>query len=206
MNKIFKPFVSIDIETSGLVACEPYILEIGAHFEDFGYFNKRESSKNKFNVKIDNGILKSEKCQKVAMEINEQLLGMIRDKDESDGAPVVTLEVAKKLFREWLYELHELVKKEKLLCNNPEYFKLTPAGKNFGSFDSLIFNQWQFGLDDYISHRVLDPGPLYYLDFGFVPNLDQIQELRGLGKVKHMALDDALAVSGSIVAKVSGKL
>ena len=54
MSKIFKPFVSIDIETTGLVKDNPYILEIGAHFEDFGYFNKRDPSKNTFNVKIDN--------------------------------------------------------------------------------------------------------------------------------------------------------
>lgn len=201
MSKIFKPFVSIDLETSGLVKCRPYILEIGAHFEDFGYFDKRDSSKNIFNVKIDNGELDPKRCEPIAMEMNSELIRMIKDGDESDGAKIVSLEEGKRLFTEWLAGLLDLVKKEKMLCGNADYFKLTPAGKNYGSFDALIFDQWEFELDKFLSHRILDPGPLYYLDFGYIPNLDQIQQIRGLPKVKHTAIDDALAVSSAIFAK-----
>ena len=206
MKKVFGPFVSLDIETTGLKDINPYIIEIGAHFEDFGYFNKRDSKLNTFAVKVDNGVLDEKRCGEFAMNLNKDLLDMIKNKDESDGIKILSLLEAKKQLHDWLQGIFELVKKESIFGGKSDYFKLTPAGKNFGGFDAVIFDQNNFELDKFLGHRVLDPGPLYYLDFGYVPNLNQIQKLNNMSQINHRALDDAKAVSSAISLKVNGIL
>ena len=70
---VFRPYISMDIETTGLTECNPYILEIGIYFEDYGYFGLEEKDKC-FRLLIDNGELDQERCQPIAMDMNEELL------------------------------------------------------------------------------------------------------------------------------------
>ncbi len=73
---------------------------------------------------------------------------------------------------------------------------ITPAGKNFGSFDLNFLRKFP-GMEDLFGHRVLDPGSMY-----FDPAVDQkIPDLRtclrraGIDKpIAHTALEDALDV------------
>lgn len=207
MSIIFQPFLSIDIETSGLVKDNPYILEIGAHFEDFGFFGKkRDPKENIFHLCIDNGELSPKRCSKVAMEINAELLKKIKENDESDSVRIVNLEQAKKEFRDFIIGLNKLLSKEKIFGYDPTKFKIQPGGKNFGGFDSVIFNQNNFELDELLHHRVVDPGPMYYTDFGFIPSLDQINKKLGRGKVTHIAIDDAMDVSFAVAHLAYKKL
>lgn len=72
---LFHPFVSIDTETTGLLKENPYVLEIGAVFEHFGYF---DDLKMEFNVLVDNGDLDPARCGEFAMNLNKGILETIR--------------------------------------------------------------------------------------------------------------------------------
>ena len=76
---IFRPYLSIDTETTGLKECNPYILEIGIVFEDFGFFNLKKEEKE-FNVLINNGTLDPNRTQPIAMDMNAKILDLIHKK------------------------------------------------------------------------------------------------------------------------------
>jgi hypothetical protein len=68
----YRPFLIIDVKTTGLLDCNPYLLEICLRFEDFGYFGDKETKE--LRLQINNGILDPERCQAKAMEMNQGLL------------------------------------------------------------------------------------------------------------------------------------
>ena len=74
---------------------------------------------------------------------------------------------------------------------------LTPAGKNFASFDRQFLKRLpRFEQVVKLSHRTIDPAILFFrLDDDKLPDSKTCYERAGLdGKVAHTAVEDALAV------------
>ena len=82
-----------------------------------------------------------------------------------------------------------------------EFGKLSVAGKNVAGFDLPILKMNGFDTSQF-NHRCIDPGSLYFTEFGYVPNLGQINELTGRHAVMHDALVDAMDVVVAIRHKM----
>jgi len=72
--------------------------------------------------------------------------------------------------------------------------KITPAGKNFASFDRSFLKLC--GFDKFFHHRTLDPAPLFWRpEDEKLPDSKTCMERAGLdGSVAHTAVADAVAV------------
>ena len=87
--------------------------------------------------------------------------------------------------------------------------KVQVAGKNVGTFDLVIARNQGFflGLGDitqFLDHRHIDVGSMYYEEFGRNAGLNSINKLTGRTEVAHDALEDALDVVHAIRYKSGG--
>ena len=169
------PYVSIDIETTGLDRQKVHVLQLAAVYdngqdiEDLPTFDRVI----KWPV-ISHG-------EEYAMNLNR---GLIRRAYQNDQ--VVSIEEARLDFEEWL---------EKVQPSG----RFTAAGKNIQGFDMPIlvnpvncFSMRRFLL------RALDPGSMFTDEFDHIPTLDEINAVTGRKAVTHDALDDAWDVVHAI--------
>lgn len=182
MNE-FYPYLSVDIETSGLPDENPEILQLAATFDDL---RSDFDSLLRFNCIIDPGPILTGNLY--ALSLNNWILKEIlkHRQGKYTKIPVLSLEQA-------ISDFTWFVDRCKRYAGLKAKTRLTLAGKNAAGFDVPILKE--NGFDELINknftHRVLDPGSLYLPQFGKVPNLDEISEFCGLGKVTHDAQDDA---------------
>jgi DNA polymerase III epsilon subunit-like protein len=183
------PYISLDLETTGLVHENPQILQIGAVFNTF----EKDKLPNVFNVIVDNG--NELHGNPYALSMNKWILDMILNsrKGISTKISVISLEIAKIAWTQWLEFCQEKTGQK----------HLTVAGKNVAGFDIPILSQNGFDVSKF-RHRVIDPGSMYFTDFGYVPSLDEIAKLLNLQEVSHNALDDAFMVDRAISHKLQG--
>lgn len=173
-------YVSIDIETTGLVHESPQILEIAAIYVEGG------KEKSVWEQVIDPrevsycggppGLISG---SPFALHLNRNLLQKI-----SVGS-AIHIDDARQKFKRWLVEL-------------PFKNKITVAGKNFAGFDRPILEKYNLLPDDLVSHRVLDPGNMWAPYFGYNPSLSELNSFLGLPPVTHRAVDDARNVVAAI--------
>ena len=177
-----KPYVSIDIETTGLNPHNCQILEIGAVIEDW---KTSISDLSTFHCYVDHGdpVIGS----MYALSMHPKILRRIATEEEGYSY-LKPGEVAEK-FKEWL-------------LNNgfdPSQRHLTVAGKNFASFDRQFLEMlphWSALVP--MQHRSIDPENLYWdpwLDLEGLPDLKTCMKRAGiLGEVVHNAVEDATVV------------
>lgn len=170
----YKPFLSLDIETTGL---DPHsqILQLAAVYVSPNQNNKEFKCNIKYSKIIG---------EPFALKMNAKLIEQMTIKD--NGA--LTLEEAIQQFNIFLTEC-ELIG------------RITVAGKNVAGFDIPILKNNGFDTSRF-SHRVIDVGSLYFNDFGYVPTLTEINKLLGRNEVAHTALEDCYDVVISILEKV----
>lgn len=176
----FKPYISVDLETTGLPNEEgTQILQLAAVYEDFTLPIDEQPS---LNVIIDNG--DDLRGNPYALLLNAGLLQAITEsrRGVKVPVPVVSLDEAKHLWSQFTRTAAMELKGNIQL-----------AGKNVQGFDRLFLEKYGFHLD-HIQHRVIDPGPMFFGDFGYVPSLEEISRRLNLGPVSHDALDDARRV------------
>ena len=175
-----RPYVSIDIETTGLDPERDQILEIGAVIEDW---ETPIEELPKFHCYVKHEVITG---SAYALSMHPKILRRIAT-EEGDFRYLTPSEVARD-FRTWL-EARGI---------DSEKRHVVPAGKNFASFDRQFLRrlpQW----DELIpmTHRCVDPGMLYWnpKTDDSIPNTLTCMKRAGIaGEVAHTALEDALVI------------
>lgn len=171
-----KPYLSIDLETTGLDPEYCQILEIGAVWETW--------DKPISQLPCYRGLIKHQKYvgDAYALWLNHKLLKEIDDiKSEPRHDIVYNLVI-------WLKDQ----------CGWDGKSSITPAGKNFDSFDRQFLNRIPF-FDTTIklSHRSIDPAILYWdpRNDDKLPDTKECYKRVCLNEeVAHNAVDDAKGV------------
>jgi len=171
------PYVSVDIETTGLDPDRCQILEIGAVWEDWQRPLKELPTYRRLVVHDEYY------GSAFALAMNVNLLKELSGErqpwflDENQVAEDMA---------EWLKS-----------CGWDGKTGLMPAGKNFASFDRQFLKRLpRFEQLVRLHHRTLDPAILYWQpDDEKLPDSKTCYERAGIdGKVAHTAVEDALAV------------
>ena len=190
-----RPYVSIDLETTG-ISDKSHILEIGAIFDDWTYpVSELKRIRLPFKWEVFTY------AEPYALAMNAKLIQDIAYKKIESYSPGE----AAKLFVMFLQECHEktLEFDKKNNLDSALKGKIQFAGKNVSGFDIPKIENWLSEFEHFRSsyyktkmHRVIDVGPMYMTDFGYVPNLDQINKLSNPHRteVAHTAIDDATDV------------
>lgn len=170
------PYVSIDIETTGLDPEKHQILEFAAVFDDWWTFPISYMPTFHRIIKHDTIV-----GQPYALSMHSELLRKIAD--PPPDASICTIDELAADFAEWLVDVDWPIEE-----------RITAAGKNFAGFDYQFLKQYSF--DHFFHHRTLDPAILYWQPEDTVlPDLQTCMKRAGLdGLVMHNALDDAFAV------------
>jgi oligoribonuclease (3'-5' exoribonuclease) len=169
------PYVSLDIETTGLDRQKSHVLQLAAVYDN----GRRLEDLPSFNVVIKWPVITH--AEEYAMNMNRELL-----ERAFKNKGVVSINQAREEFSRWLDKVQP-------------HGKLTAAGKNAQGFDLPILKNPvnQFDLRRFL-HRVLDPGSMFADEFNHVPNQDEINLLTGRKEVSHDALDDCWDVVHAI--------
>lgn len=195
---MIRPYVSLDLETTGLDIEKSHILELGFVYDD-GKSTIDQLKKYNFVIHHD----RFTHCEPYAMNLNARLIKQIAEKKDT-----VPFETAINQLLETLREASTAAMKydEETKAWRIDT-RVCIAGKNVAGFDlPLLRNQRATDgliatLFKYISHRVIDPGSMYYPDFGFIPSLGEINKKNGRNEVTHCAVDDAMDVVCAIRSK-----
>ena len=169
------PYVSLDIETTGVDKQKSHVLQLAAVYDNGDSLKSLQTFTRIIKwKKINHG-------EEYAMNLNKTLLSKTRDE------PGVTSVIqARQDFSNWLDRVQ------------PKG-KLTAAGKNVAGFDLPILqnNVNKFYLRRFLV-RCLDPGSMYSTDFNHIPSLNEINTLLNRKAVSHDALEDAWDVVHAI--------
>lgn len=176
--KVKMPYLSIDIETTGLDPQTCQILEVGAAYDDW---TKPVGQLPTFSRYL---IHRNIVGEPYALSMHPAILRQIAW--PSVGVTCLPEEFTN-IFVNWLLGA----------CGWDRSKSLTPAGKNFASFDRPFLER----LPDFkkrvrLHHRTLDPTTLFWqADDEKLPDSKQCMERAGIpGEVAHTALADAVAV------------
>lgn len=175
----YEQYLSFDIETTHLDPKKGHILEMGFVVED--WTSKLEDlPRLRILMPLDPEDIKG---SLFALVLNSQILEKIKNQ-ESDYCANFNI-------------VNEII--NKFLIEHFGFDKITAAGKNLAGFDMPWCKEHGLTFVNRIKHRVLDPGPMFLVDFGHVPNLKEIKELLGdVDEVAHTAVEDALDVVRAI--------
>lgn len=173
-----KPYISLDLETTGVNIERSKILQIGLVYDD-GKTQIDKLPKRNIFVKWDT----IEYAEPYAINMNswifEKICKNTFEKDEHvlsiDDAIEYTLDFIRKYSRGTMLQI---------------------AGKNVAQFDIPILlnhmnSQQKKNFREMIQRRTIDVGSAYLTYFKFNPSLDQINRKIGYNMVSHDALDDA---------------
>jgi oligoribonuclease (3'-5' exoribonuclease) len=177
-----RPYVSIDIETTGLNEDTCQVLSIGAVIDDW---TTPIEELPQYHCYLDNGPIIG---TAYALSMHPKILRAIATCKyyTKDGIAILEPNKVAVDFKGWLARYS-------FSFSNTE---ITPAGKNFDGFDRQFLKRlpnWNVRM----KHRSIDPGNLYYdpsIDDG-PPSTEVCMKRAGIeGGVAHTALDDALMV------------
>ena len=188
--------MSVDIETTG-ISDDCAVIQVAGVFDDgISPINELPT----FNQKIRYRGFYSEP---VAIKINQKLLeDMAKRVEPGEVDQFCHAPEAAKRFLGFLDECHQYTKKYDEVASLRTGGRIVMAGKNVAAFDDpklrkFLKDYYEKGAKAYdrmMSYKTLDPGSMYYTDFGYNPSLSAINELTGRQEVTHDALDDALDV------------
>lgn len=191
---MYRPYVSIDIETTG-VGPEVDLIQIAGVLDEP---EKEVEELKTFDIILRHQNFKN--AEPYALYLNAGLIDIIRqDKDPRIMWPGYAMKGLLEVLDKW---------KAPVLAYDQKHFtgmkgKHMLAGKNVGGFDrpKLEYGAEKYGskqarqeLCSKIVHRTLDPGSMYFHQFGYNPSLSEINISLNRAEVSHNALDDAFDV------------
>lgn len=146
-------YVSIDLETTGLLPDRCMILSIAAVIDGYDFRQVPVNELPHIELLIDNGDLLT--GQPVALAMNADIIKRIENlkKCQRDERALTRYVFSPDQAMDMLAAFMDPYLDDK---------KLTPAGKQYGSFDSQFIKHW--GGDRVLKklhHRSLDPGAMY---------------------------------------------
>ena len=169
------PYLSLDIETTGLSRERSHVLQLAAIYDDGSPLEQLKT----FDVVIKWPVITY--GEEYAMHLNRHLLERAFNNED-----VVSLEEAQTAFRDFLYVVQR-------------QGKITIAGKNAGGFDIPILKNPTNNFDtSRFLYQALDPGSMFSEDFDHLPRLGELNALTGRPAVSHDALEDAWDVVHAI--------
>jgi oligoribonuclease (3'-5' exoribonuclease) len=205
MQKI-RPYLALDIETTGFNVDFSQILQIGWVIDD-GVSPLEALEKG--SVFIENPAITYGENDALGMNawIFEELRKQPADRKYESAAPSVGL--GRLIFAVEKVSDLALAFDTENGKNNPSR-KVQLAGKNVSNFDwPIIKNNWKiygtvnvYGMRmdeknwmrDHLDHRFLDCGTVFFSHFGYNPGFKEINKLIGWKDINHDALDDAINV------------
>lgn len=193
---LMRPYESVDIETTGLDRMLSEVLEIGL-VADLGVGYGIEKLP-KANIILDNP--GGGYYEPYAANMNARLFALQCDPSVQKSSP-----------KEAFAQLLDFTRNTAKLSlewdnNNPNVQwkteKVQIAGKNASVFDVPVlinyFTRKGIPADHikewskYYMHRFMDVGGFYANQFGYVPDMNQINQITGRGAVRHQAMEDAI--------------
>lgn len=190
MTLPIQPYVSVDIETTGLDPQTCQVLELGAVIDDW---REDVATLPKFRAILKHKEIHGDPS---AIQMNAALIKLIATVPRQAGRDVEALTPEESMtvpdsvvpdFLAWLAR-HRI--------DTTKGFQ--PAGKNFASFDKPFLEQCvpRWKSDIKIRHRTIDPGNLFWRPGDeFVPDTKTCYQRAGLpGTVAHTAVEDAVGV------------
>lgn len=194
MTMQYKPYVSLDIETTGLTD-QDQVLQIGIVVDDL--VSPIESLYKQSFLVDNSNVLYTGYLDPEAISMNAWIYEHLSGKKKSPY-PIYEHPLA-------VTALHDALVDVAHKTGSSIIF----AGKNIATFDLRLLRSNGF-LDEsilskrgvQISHRTLDTGSLYFPDFGYVPTSNEINKLIGRKPVSHDALSDAMDTVCAIRTKL----
>jgi hypothetical protein len=193
------PYVSVDLETTGLPEEEAQILQISLVVE--GCRNVPVNSLSHATFFIDNGAILT--GNHYALSLNKWILDEILKHRQKKPTmhPVLTISEAQEMFKNSVKGVLDSINIERKEKKLKSLTRLQMAGKNVAGFDIPMLKGNGFDVSLF-THRVIDPGPMFFHIFGYVPSLDEIKQKYSdrfdVAGVTHDAYQDALDVVTSI--------
>jgi hypothetical protein len=200
-----RPYVSLDVETTGLDPVNDTLLSIGMVFDD-----GRPDTKIDMMPKVHLGIRLDEMPpgNDYALNLNKDLISylmgnvenneahdilrkdlQVGSKGDTLGEVMHFIDHANKIVKDW-DEANGVDRPEniQLLTKNGEKLDI-PFMTNFFANGTTVKTDWFRNL---ISHRGMDVGPMYVPRYGKNVSLSQINKDLGIRPVTHNALQDAI--------------
>lgn len=207
-----RPYVALDLETTGLDTSKSQILQIAAILD-----NGKDVVQQlpKFVVFVKNDLITY--GEPFALGMNAWIFNEIHRSltKQETKYPVASLEQALVSLRHFLIDAARGAKAwDEANGKDKPKEQVQIAGKNVAGFDiPLLLNQAdQIRFDPiaslgeeikaYIEHRTIDVGAMFYGEFGRNAGLNTINKLTGRTEVSHDALDDCLDVVHAIRYKM----
>jgi len=191
-------YVSIDIETTGLDPKHNQVLEFAAVYDDL----REDVDVDKLPhyhayVRREDDLYHG---SAYALALNHKILSILAGFGKP-GYAIHNYQTAESLllsFYNWLDKVGYPDLTNSHMVGDELYFCITPAGKNFASFDKrFLEEQCVVPKQLRFSHRVFDPGSLYFRlgEDNMLPDSKECMKRAGLaGDVAHTALEDAKMV------------
>ena len=163
------PYVSIDIETTGLDRQKSHVLQLAAVYDN----GKDVGDLPTFDRVIKWPVISH--GEEYAMNLNRDLLRQAYCQNDR----VASIENVRLDFAQWLHKVQPSG-------------RFTAAGKNIQGFDMpiLVNPVNRFDMRRFL-HRALDPGSMYTDEFDHIPTLTELNTVTGRKAVTHDALNDA---------------
>ena len=183
----YRPYLSLDTETTGLNEDRIQILQIGAVLDFSPLVPVDELPK--FDVVIEYSHF--EYSEPFAMQMNAGLLKRIAAKDHT-----TPLKYALTDLLYFIEQSRGLIRSYNKKYGDDNLDKVQIAGKNI-AWDLYtikrnlkeynLINQWNKS----VQHRNIDVGSMYWPRFGYTPSLGDINKITGRDEVSHDAISDA---------------